>query len=303
LDTHLGELAALGTALSWSFSSIFFTASGRMVGSPVVNRTRLIIAMILAMLFHRIVEGQFLPLSAEMYRVRWLAISGVIGFALGDALLFQAFVMIGPRLSMLLMVLAPVFGVILGELFLHEHLAAIDLVGVGLAVAGVAWVITDRDNGRKPDADAHPRAFFIGVMCGIGGALGQAVGLVFSKLGLDGDFTALSGNVIRLVAATVAIWIFTILAGRARRSFVRLREKPRAMIGISMGALIGPFFGVTLSLFAVQRAPVGIASTLMALTPVALIPISYVLFGERIGWRAVLGTLLAVTGTAVIFLG
>jgi drug/metabolite transporter (DMT)-like permease len=274
-----------------------------MVGSPVVNRTRLIIAMILAMLFHRIVEGQFLALSAEMYRVRWLAISGVIGFALGDALLFQAFVMIGPRLSMLLMVLAPVFGVILGELFLHEHLAAIDLAGVGLAVAGVAWVITDRDNGRKPDADAHPRAFFIGVMCGIGGALGQAVGLVFSKLGLDGDFTALSGNVIRLVAATIAIWIFTILAGKARRSFVRLREKPRAMIGISMGALIGPFFGVTLSLFAVQRAPVGIASALMALTPVALIPISYVLFGERIGWRAVLGTLLAVTGTAVIFLG
>jgi drug/metabolite transporter (DMT)-like permease len=167
----------------------------------------------------------------------------------------------------------------------------------------VAWVVTERISPKAiVRAEENPRVFLYGVLFGLGGAFGQAVGLVFSKLGLDGDFSALSGNVIRLLIASVVIWAFTALTGHARRNFVSIRQQPRAMIGICMGALIGPFFGVTLSLIAVQRAPVGIASTLMALTPVALIPISFFIYGEQVGWRAVVGTLLAVAGTAVIFL-
>jgi drug/metabolite transporter (DMT)-like permease len=297
---YTGELAALVTAICWGFTSIFFSSAGKLVGSQVVNRTRLVLAVVMVSLFHWATEGTLFPIEAEAYRWGWLAVSSLIGFVIGDALLFQAFVMIGPRLSMLLMALAPVFSVILGWVLLNEQLSPQELLGIGLAVAGVAWVITDSPNAQTDAPQA--KHYRNGILFGLGGAIGQAVGLIASKRGLDGDFPALSGNLIRLVVATAAIWLMALAAGQVKSNFVSLREKPRAMLGITFGAIAGPFIGVWMSLIAVQQAPVGIASTLMALTPVLLLPVSYYYFQERIGLRAIVGTGLAVLGTAVIFL-
>ncbi|MFW5691159.1 MAG: DMT family transporter [Chloroflexota bacterium] len=294
-----GQVAALGTAISFSFGSTMFTLAGRMVGSPLVNRMRLLIALPLVMLLHLVATGNLLPLDAELERWFWLGLSGVIGLALGDAFLFQGFVMIGPRLSMLVMALAPVLSTIMAWLFLQETLTALELAGIVVTIAGIAWVISERGSTRDNIA---PRAYIIGLLFAFGGAMGQAGGLVTSKVGLEGDFLALSGNLIRLSMATLAVWAFTVLRGGALRSFSRARQYPRALLLMSGGAFTGPVIGVWLSLIAVQRAPVGIASTLMALTPVFLIPISYVIFREKPTVRAILGTLVAFAGTALLFL-
>jgi drug/metabolite transporter (DMT)-like permease len=45
-----------------------------------------------------------------------------------------------------------------------------------------------------------------------------------------------------------------------------------------------------------------VASTLMALPPVIVLPISYFIFREKVGWQAVAGTVLAIAGVAVLFL-
>jgi drug/metabolite transporter (DMT)-like permease len=81
-----------------------------------------------------------------------------------------------------------------------------------------------------------------------------------------------------------------------------LSAQPRSVLFILVGGFIGPFLGVTSSLVAIQNAPVGIASTLMALPPVFLLPVGYLFFKERIGWQAVLGTLLAIAGVALLFM-
>lgn len=301
-STLFGQLAALGTSLSWCFSSIFFTLSGRKVGSEIVNRTRLLFAVIFVSVMHLILEGQIFPYDAEPFRFGWLALSGVIGYIVGDGFLFQAFVMIGPRLSMLLMALAPVFSAIFGLAFFQESLRPVELAGMLLALGGVAMVISDRQPPQSADAPHSPRDYIIGVLCGVGAALGQAGGLVASKLGLVGDFPALSGNLIRLVTAALLIWLITVLRGHVVRGFRDLREKPEALATIAGGALAGPTIGVWFSLIAVQLAPLGIASTLMSLSPVLLLPVSRVLFGDQIGVRAVLGTVMAFAGTALLFL-
>jgi len=306
MENFIGEFAALGTALCWSMNSIFFTQAGRMVGSPIVNRTRLLIALLIIMVVHTVALGSPLPFDAEGWRWGWLALSGVIGFIIGDALLFQAFVMIGPRLSMLLMDLAPVMSTLLGWVILDEILAFGELFGIALAVGGVVWVITDRKGNTtaiNPKAlDSNPRYYLIGVLFGFGGAVGQATGLIASKLGVEGDFNALSGNTIRLLVSTAGIWLIAALNRDIHTNFVKLREQPKALQGITLGAFFGPFLGVSLSLLAVQHTDVGIASTLMGLTPIILIPIGVIFFKETVGIRAILGTLLAVLGTALIFL-
>ncbi|HEC21966.1 MAG TPA: EamA family transporter [Chloroflexi bacterium] len=309
MGAYLGHIAALATSVAWSFTSVFFTLSGRQVGSAVVNRTRLLLALVFVTLMHRMTQGQFFPLDAEPFRWGWLALSGLIGFVVGDAFLFQAFVMIGPRLTMLLMALTPVFSTALGWVLLREALTPLELAGVVLAVGGVALVVSGDSNGNDDPEEEdsrgevlHIRHYTLGVLFGLGAAIGQAGGLFASRMGLVGDFPALSGNLIRLIAATIAIWVMAFLRRQAGVNFEKLRAHPRAFLTIVGGALLGPFVGVWLSLIAVQKAPLGIASTLMSLSPIVLLPVGRVLFNERIGLRAVGGTVMAVAGSALLFL-
>jgi len=301
LAAYLGQLAALATSVAWSFTSVFFTLSGRQVGSAVVNRVRLLLAVTFTVLTHWLLTGHPLPLDAEPWRWGYMSLSGLIGFLIGDAFLFQAFVMIGPRLSMLVMALAPVFSTVLGWVLLREVLTGQELAGIGLAVSGVALVVLDGGN-RQSQPPEEKRHYPSGLLFALGGSLGQAGGLFVSKLGLQGDFPALSGNLIRLIAASTAIWLLALLGGQIRPTFTRLRERPAALKPLVAGAVGGPFIGVWLSLIAVQLAPLGIASTLMSLTPVILLPVSYLWFGERFGLLAIAGTAVAFTGTALLFL-
>jgi len=300
---YLGHLAALGTSVAWSFTSVLFTLAGRRAGPAVVNRTRLLLAILLVAATHRLTLGSFLPLGAEPFRWGWLALSGLIGFVLGDTLLFQAFVLIGPRLSMLLMALSPVFSTLLAWVLLGETLTGLELLGIALTIGGVMLVVADRQNGdpETPAVDSS-RQYALGVLYGLGGALGQALGLYASRMGLVGDFPALSGNLIRLIAAALVLWLLAAVRGQVRANFQTLRERPDALKFVAGGAVAGPFLGVWLSLLAIQHAPMGIASTLMSLAPVLLLPISRALFGDRITQRAILGTAVAFAGTAVLFL-
>ncbi len=302
----LGEFAALGTALAFTAGSVLFTLSGRMIGSPLINRTRLLLGLLIMMAVHYALTGALLPLQAGGSHWFWLGLSGFVGFTLGDAALFQAFVMIGPRLSMLVFALAPVLATVLAWIFLGEVLGAKDLLAIGITVGGIGWVVSDggeRQKAKAANGDSlDSRAYLIGLLCGLGGAVGQAVGAVMSKQGLANDFSPISGTVIRLLAGALSIWLFTLFRGTAVQGFRTLRANPRAFQLVTLATVAGPVVGVWLSLIAVQNAAVGIASTLMALTPVFLIPVGRIVFGERITHRAVVGTVFAFAGTALLFL-
>jgi drug/metabolite transporter (DMT)-like permease len=117
-----------------------------------------------------------------------------------------------------------------------------------------------------------------------------------------GDFSPFQANVIRMLAAAIFIWLWTAVEGKAGATVQALREKPRVIRLLAIGALVGPVLGVSSSLLAVQHAEIGVASTLMALPPVILLPVSYFVFKEKIGWQAIVGTLLAIAGVAILFL-
>lgn len=293
---YLGEIAALGTAFSWSFGSIFFTISSRRIGHNVVNRLRLALGLLFLLITHFFITGQVLPSGVTHFHWFWFGLSGIIGFAIGDTMLFRSFVLLGPRISMLLMSLVPVFGTIIAWIFLHEILGLIDIVAIVLTLAGISWVILEKKNNKH-----EKNHYLTGIIVGIGAAFCQALGLILSKKGLSNDFSALSGNIIRVFVAVMTLWIFSILRGTVPSTFRSLKDR-KAVFTMSGGAFLGPFLGVWLSLVAVKYAYVGIASTLMALPPIFLIPLSHWIFKEKITISAILGTILAVIGVALIFL-
>jgi drug/metabolite transporter (DMT)-like permease len=299
LNTVTGELAALATSLLFSITSVFFTFASRQLGSIVLNRIRLLVAIAFLVLAHLLLSIP-LPLHVSSQTWFWLGLSGVIGLVLGDVCLFQAYIWIGPRLTMLLMSLAPILAGVLAWIFFDETLNSRQIFGIALTLTGVGWVILEQ-NERGQDMHADKRLYWLGILFGLGAAAGQALGLVTARKGLSPDFPALTGTLIRMLAAAATLWGFTFLRGQARTTFKQISEKRSTIPYILGGAFAGPFLGVTLSLVAIQNAELGVASTLMALPPLFLLPIGYFVFKERFGWQAILGTIVAMMGVSLLF--
>jgi drug/metabolite transporter (DMT)-like permease len=227
-------------------------------------------------------------------------LSGIVGLALGDAFLFRSYQLVGPRIGLLLLSLAPVFSAAIDWLFFGESLMPIQLLGMFVTLAGISWVVLTRPNLQA--GEQHVKLSGRGVLFGVIAALGQASGLVLSKQGMSGNFSPFAGTVIRMTAAIIFLWGMAFFQKQVKSTFQAVKEYPKALGWAAFGAFFGPIVGVSSSLLAIQHTAVGIASTLMALPPVFMLPISYFVFKERFGWQAVAGTLVAIAGVALLFL-
>ncbi len=297
MSQFYGHIAALFTSVCWSFNSIAFSLAGKKVGSATVNHIRLWIALLAIIIIHFILYGQAIPLNAEPERWLWLSLSGFVGFTIGDSFFFEALVLIGPRLSTLIMLLAPIFSAILGWIALKEYLTIYQIIAILITTGGIAWVILEKQNNNNFLNKKYSR----GIIFGIAGALCQAAGLLLSKFGLIGGFSPISANLIRLIAASTTISLITIFRGAMISDIKKMKNKI-AFVEIIIGAMLGPVSGVSLSLIAISYANIGIASTLMQLAPIILLPIGYYFFKERITIRAIIGTIIAILGASLLFL-
>jgi drug/metabolite transporter (DMT)-like permease len=297
--TSIGELAALFTSFCWTLSAIGFTKSSQIVGSRITNRVRVLLAMLALLLINIILFGQPIPLHAGTSRWVWLTLSGVIGLAVGDAFLFRTYREIGPRLGLLLLSLAPIIGAGIAWVFFGQALRLIQIAGIVVTLLGTFWVVMVRP---EPGNEQFHKITRKGALFGILAACGQATGLVLSQQGMAGNFSPFAGTLIRMLAAFVTLWILAVFQRQVGATMTRMVKQPLALGWVVFGALFGPVIGVSSSLLAIQHAKIGVASTLMALPPVFMLPISYFIFKERFGWQAIAGTALAMGGVALLFL-
>jgi drug/metabolite transporter (DMT)-like permease len=295
--SHAGELAALATACCWTVSALAFQTAGRRVGSLPVNLIRLMMAVVLLGAFTWATRGAPLPMDASAHVWVWLSLSGLVGFTIGDLCLFRAFVLVGARISMLMMTLVPLFTTIFGFLVMHEVLTPKQFAGMALTIAGVSSVVLERRRNAGGQIEHLPVG---GVLLGLGGAVGQALGLVLAKYGMSG-YDAFASTQIRVLAGIIGFSVVFTATGRWPRVLAALGDR-RAMTSTGIGAFFGPFLGVSLSLLAVKYTEAGVAATLMSLTPVLIIPVAVIFCREHVAWPAAGGAAVAVCGSALLFL-
>jgi drug/metabolite transporter (DMT)-like permease len=298
MPNYIGEIAGLATSLFYTINAVFITRAGKQVGSSISNRTRVFFALIYLILINWIFFREPLPFSADQSRWMWLSISGVIGLAVGDAFLFQSYLMVGPQVGMLLLSLSPVIGAFEAWWFLGESLTLIKVTGILLALGGIIWVILSR--GRTDEQTSHHT--FRGVVMGLLAAVCNASGLVLSRQGMGGGFSPFQANAIRMSAALLALVVLMLVQGETRKTVDTLRGNSQALKHLAIAGFVGPVLGVSSSLLSVQYAEVGVAGTLTSLSPVFMLLFGYFFFGEKPNWQSVAGTLLTMGGVALLFL-
>ncbi|MDG5798762.1 DMT family transporter [Marinilabiliaceae bacterium ANBcel2] len=297
LALHKGEIAAILTALCWTFTSMAFESAGKRVGSLSVNLVRLIIGFFMLGCYNLITKDIFIPVHAGTHAWIWLSLSGFVGFVIGDLLLFKAFTVVGARISMLVMSLSPPLTALFGWLIIGETLSLPAAIGMIVTIWGIALVILGRSAKKGQFGFKYP---IKGVLLAFGGAAGQGLGLVLSKLGMQEQDPFLSTQ-IRIIAGIAGFSLLFTLTKRWHQ-IVNAVKNRKAMIAIFAGAFFGPFLGVSLSLLAVRYTSTGIASTLNSLSPVMIIPFAMWIFKEKITIKEMIGAVIAVTGVSLFFI-
>ena len=178
---YLGEIASLITAVCWSANAVLFVRAGRRVGSTAVNAVRLGVALVVMFLLHLALLGTWFPVHAGLARFAWLGVSGLIGFSLGDAFLFEAYVLLGARLTALVFTLWPVLAALMAWACLGQRMGLAKAAAMGVTLGGIAMVVAEKSQAQP--GQGKPRRFVLGLALALGGAGGQAVGFVFSKVG------------------------------------------------------------------------------------------------------------------------
>ena len=308
---YIGELISIGVAFSWTATALLSEYGSKRLGNLTLNVLRMALALIFSFVLFGVVTGSPLPTAVPLDACGWMLLSGLVGYVIGDFCLFQCYIIIGSRYGQLFMTLAPLSAALMAWVTLGQQMTAMSIVAMLVTLVGIGISVLGRGEHHKVSLKLPLH----GVLYAIGAAMCQGIGLVLSKIGMDHyNLTALaetgvpewmipfSANFYRCVAGIIG---FTLLL-YVREGIAPLRDALHDRKGLTVATattVFGPFVGVGFSLMAVQFTAAGIASTLMAMTPIIILLPSYWLFHEKITWRAFLGAVISVVGVSLFFLG
>ncbi len=289
----LGIVAALVSALAWAIGAILFRRIGERATPTAMNLAKSLLG--LGMIGAGALAAGLTPLDGES---AWrLALSGVLGIAIGDTLFFAALVRLEPRLTLLLATVGQVFTVVAAAAVLGERPTLLGWTGIALVIVGVGGVL---QAGAEP-GHSTGRDRLTGIVCGVLSAAATSGGLLLAKTGVASVGT-LEATWIRLAAGVVALALWGAVRGHIRADFAALRL-PGFLRQIAVAVTVVMFGGFWLSLVSLKFTDATIASALAATEPIFILPLAWLWLGERVGWPAIVGAVVAVAGVVLIVVG
>lgn len=292
----LGELISLGTAICWTLTVVGFEYAGKRVGSLSVNIIRLLFGFILLSITLMFMTGSFLPIEISNEAIFWLSLSGLVGLVIGDLFLFQAFVDLGGRISLLIYSSTPVISAILGFAFFGEILEMKEIIGIIITLSAISFVILLRKSNKE---EFHPH-IKRGIIFAFLGALTQAIGLALSKEGL-GDLNAFAATQVRVIPAIIGFLIYITII-RKWKDVGKAFKDVKALGFIGLGSIFGPFLGVSSSLLALRYTSLGVSTTIAQLNVILIIPFSVLLFKEKVNYKEIIAAVIALAGVSLLFM-
>lgn len=293
--------AALFTVLLFACSGIAGERSARYWGGQRANLFRLFLATVIM----SGVTATVFPSSLRWETFGWLFVSGVVGFGLGDIALFLAYVRIGARLTILLnLCTAPVWSALSERLWLGTKLTPAELAAGGVILCGVVLAILSRPAAGRGAGSGEGRWF--GILCGLGAGMGQGIGAVISRKAFElalnegFDLNGFSAATQRVGGGFLTVLVVVLVYAAMGRS----HGQPLSSVTKSRGAwgwlvattFCGPILGVSCFQWSLSELPAGIATAVVSMTPIAMIPMVLFIDGERPRTLSIAGAVVAVAG-------
>lgn len=307
---YLGEIISLAVAVSWTVTALFAEIGSKRLGSLQMNVIRMLLSLLMLGATLWYFTGSPYPLYADGKAWFWLSMSGFVGYLLGDYCLFNSYIWIGSRFGQLFMTLAPPTAAIAGWLMLGETLSWNALLGMLVTLTGIGISVLNKGTSHKLSLKLPLK----GVLFGIGAGVGQGVGLVLSKVGMNhyemsipsdetmvADLLPFASTFIRAVTGAVGFLLVMGIQKQFHTLATSVHDR-KGMNAALWATITGPFIGVSLSLMAVQYTEAGVASTLMALTPVFIIWPSYFFFKQHVTFKEIVGACISVVGVSLFFI-
>jgi len=288
-----GGVFALGSAFAFASASLLFRRLGHSVSPVGLNFAKTVIAVAACAGLLSCRGMAEVPVREGLF----LALSGLVGITLGDTAYFTALNALGPRRTLLLDTLSPGLTAVLAAWILDERLEGVAWLGILLTLAGVAWVLRGRSAPGQEVRGSMPRAVAWG-LCAVGS---HAVGVILAKDALA-QVPALEASLVRQAAALTVLVLWGALGPGRLVGWVRPFGRWPQLKTLVGASLLGTFFGIWLSMLALEFAPASIAATLNSTGPLFILPLTRVFDGERITWRAGLGAAVATAGVAILLL-
>jgi drug/metabolite transporter (DMT)-like permease len=306
--SHVGELMALRTALTWSLGMFPFTEAAKRLGVNALNLFRLVLAVLLlgiATLLFTNISFIHLFTSPNQQHWLWLGISGIIGIAIGDYCAFSAFILLGTRLTSVFNTLSPAAALLFGFIINHDHINLIGISGMAITIGGIMWLSLSQSEKHKV-SHLSPAEYTKGIIFAVLSAVTQGIGVALSQRGLslqiDGEnINTIHAAFIRMIAATVGVLFIAVFSGRIKQFVVPALANQNKGIGYAIIAtIVGPVIGMALSMQAVSMTSASVAQTIFSLLPVFVLILAHFFYDERITARSFLGAVIAIVGVVIL---
>ncbi len=306
---YLGELISIGVAFSWTATALLSEFGSKRMGNLTLNVMRMGIALVFSAILFWVMTGSPLPAKASTEAYGWMMLSGLVGYVIGDFCLFQCYIIIGSKFGQLFMTLAPITAAIMAWFTLGQSIRPTAIIAMAVTLVGITISVLGRGDTHHKVTLKLP---LNGVLFAIGAAVCQGVGLVLSKIGMDHYEASMTtpsapwmlpffANFFRCVAGIIGFLILMRFKEGYKSLGKNLTDRT-SMAAATLTTIFGPFVGVGCSLLAVQYTSAGIASTLMALTPIIIILPAWWIFKQPITLKSVIGALISVIGVSLFFL-
>ncbi|MCK4518917.1 MAG: DMT family transporter [Candidatus Omnitrophica bacterium] len=287
-----GGILALLSAASWALGTILWRKIGNKISPLSMNLSKGIIGLIFlgAMLLLTGIE----PVNFKTFSI--LALSGLLGIAIGDTLFFMSLMRLGPRLTSLMGALTPVLIALSAVFLLGERPSFLGWIGIFLTVIGVIRVLRERVPQKEIITDKS-----LGIKYGLLSILAMTAGVIFAKIGVEKS-PALEATFIRVLGAVTGLALWG-RKGRKLKEWLLPFKDFHLLKRVSFVVIIGTFGGFWLFLLALKRIDASVAGALGSTTPLFILPMTAIMLREKISLRAGMGAAIAVCGVALIFFG
>lgn len=266
----------------WGASFLFLR-----IGAPVLGAALLIfVRVVLAALFLLVVGLGLRKAFGVRQHWRNFLVLGFLNSALPFLLFAQAAKTISASLLSILNATAPIWAAVIGALWTGTRLAPRSLIGLALGIAGVALL-------AGVETLALPAGGWVAIAAALGAACSYGIATIYAKSANSaGPFASAQGSMAAATLLIAPVMVFTPLPATMPEAHV---------IGsvIALGVLCS---GVAYLLYFRLIEDIGATP---ALTVTFLIPVFGVLWGavfldEAVGWHTLAGSLIVLTGTALV---